>query len=77
MALTEFDVWRGLRPILVVGTCSSRGKKGRFPLARVVVLAFARSRTILTYAMGVCTEAEGPFGMPFCKRNAGDSIPGH
>jgi hypothetical protein len=69
-----FDDWRGLRPILVdgtclsmsaekelfaaFGTCSSRGKKGRFPLARVVVLALARSRTILTYAMGAYTEAE-------------------
>lgn len=71
---TQFDRWRGLRPILVDGTClsmsaekslfaefgtsRSRGKNGRYPLTRVVVLALARSRVILTYAMGAYTDAE-------------------
>jgi len=70
----EFDRWRGLRPIQVdgtclsmpaedalfdaFGTCSSRGKEGHFPLARAVVLTLARSRTILTYALGGYKDTE-------------------
>jgi len=71
---TELDHWRGLRLIQVdgtclsmpaedalfkaFGTCNSRGKKGRFPLARAVVLTLARSRTVFAYALGGYKDGE-------------------
>jgi len=70
----QFDRWRGFRPILVdgtclsmpaekplfdaFGTCSSRGRKGHFPLARAVVLTLARSRTVFAYALGGYKDGE-------------------
>lgn len=66
--------WRGLRVVLLDGTCvsmpaepalfkkfgtsGSERNKGRFPLARMVVLGLARSRTILAYALGAYVDSE-------------------
>jgi hypothetical protein len=68
------DTWRGLRVVLMDGTCLSMPaehglfkyfgtsgnarNKGRFPLARMVVLGLARSRTILAYAIGIYIDSE-------------------
>ena len=68
------DTWRGFRVVLLDGTCVSMPataalfehfgtsgharNPGRFPLARMVVLGLARSRTILAYALGVYQDSE-------------------
>lgn len=40
------------------GTNSSGGKKGRYPLARIVTLALAHTQTVLAYALGKYKESE-------------------
>src|ERR1017187_2515534 len=68
------DTWRGFRLVLIDGTCVSMPatealfehfgtsgndrNPGRFPLARMVVLGLAGSRTILAYALGVYQDSE-------------------
>jgi hypothetical protein len=66
--------WRGHRLVLLDGTCvsmsaeeglfatfgtnTSGGKKGRYPLARLVTLALANTKIVLTYALGKYTDSE-------------------
>lgn len=75
-ASEPFARWRGLRVILVDGTCLSMpdrpklwerfgvytGFRGqaKYPLARVVTLALAGSMTVLDYALGRYDQAEVP-----------------
>lgn len=70
----SLDLWRGHRLVLIDGTCPSmpdeadlrrafgipRGKKynGRFPTARIVTLALARTMRVLDYAVGSFSTGE-------------------
>ncbi len=71
---TARDTWRGLRVVLMDGTCVSMpaeealfehfGSNGQargkphYPLARMVVLGLASSRAILAYALGAFLDSE-------------------
>lgn len=66
--------WRGLRQVLLDGTCvsmsaqpalfeafgtnNSGSRKGKYPIARLVTAALAESKTILAYEVGRYTDAE-------------------
>lgn len=68
------NTWRGHRLVLLDGTCvsmsaeetlfavfgtnSSGGQKGRYPLARLVTLALANTKTVLAYALGRYDDSE-------------------
>ena len=76
----RWDRWRGLRVVLLDGTCVSMpdeaelseafgrcntGKgPARYPLARVVTLALADTMTVLGYAIGAYRQDETALGLP-------------
>jgi len=85
--------WRGHRVVLVDGTCvsmpdepelreafgscRSKGKAGRYPLARMVALTLANTMTVIDYALGRYDDSEAALMRPLLKSlNPGDLIMG-
>lgn len=82
-ATAQLDQWRGHRVVLLDGTCpsmadnpklkkffgSSHGYHGRsrYPVARLVTLSLAFSRTVLAYAMGPYKKDENALAAPLLK----------
>jgi len=79
----EWDCWKGLRVILVDGTCVSMSDTaelketfgvntgyhgdGRYPLARLVTLCLAGTRVIVDYALGAYRDAESTLAFSILK----------
>jgi hypothetical protein len=82
-ATQTLDRWRGLRVVLLDGTCPSmpdtpklkkffgcsRGYHGRsrYPVARLVTLSLAFSRTVLAYALGPYKKDENALAAPLLR----------
>ncbi|MDH4240124.1 MAG: IS4 family transposase [Phycisphaerae bacterium] len=76
----QFDKWRGLRVVLLDGTCvsmpdvpelfdefgTSTGQrgKGKYPLARLVTICIANTMTVLDYMLGRYDQDENTLARP-------------
>jgi Transposase DDE domain len=85
-----YDSWKGHRVVLVDGTCVSMSHtpeleeafgvnngchgQGRYPLARLVTLCLAGTRTIIDYAVGGYRDAESALTFPVLKSLAKDDL---
>lgn len=80
----QISRWRGLRPVLMDGTCVSMpderalrrafgtcsGVNGRwkYPIARVVTVALAQSMTVLSYSLGRYRQSENELAAPLLRK---------